>query len=93
MPLRRCLARLCADAGFGPAAQHRIAMSLEYRDADAACDAALVGGPVALAWSRFDAATRARVRANYLRAIEPWQLGSGYRIPAEFVVATARVPE
>ncbi len=68
-------------------------MTLDYQDAGAACDAALVGGPVALAWSRFDAPTRARVRENYLRVIEPWRFGSSYRIPAEFVVATAAVPE
>ncbi len=86
------LARLCGDAGFTPGAQRRITMTLDYPGADAACDAALVGGPVAMAWSRFDAPTRARVREKYLHAIEPWRFGGVYRIPAEFVVATAQVP-
>jgi len=63
---------------------------LKYADADEACDAAFVGGPVALAWSRFDAAVRERVRARYLEAIAPWRDGRGYRVPGEFVVVAAR---
>jgi ubiquinone/menaquinone biosynthesis C-methylase UbiE len=86
------LARLCSDAGLEATTQRRISTSLDYRDADEACDAAFAGGPVALAWSRFDAATRSRVRARYVQAIEPWRQGSGYRIPGEFVVATAVAP-
>jgi ubiquinone/menaquinone biosynthesis C-methylase UbiE len=86
------LARACADAGFEAIELRRIAVSLDYADGEAACDAALVGGPVALAWSRFDAPTRARVRAEYLEAIAPWRVGTGYRLPGEFVVVGARVP-
>ena len=48
--------------------------------------AAFVGGPVALAWSRFDAATRALARRRYVDAIAPWRAGTGYRVPGEFVV-------
>jgi hypothetical protein len=44
---------------------------------------------VALAWSRFDEATRARAHASYLRAIAPWRLGDAYELPGEFVVALA----
>jgi len=36
---------------------------------------------------------RRRVRTRYLQAIAPWQRGTGYRIPAEFVVVAAAVPE
>jgi ubiquinone/menaquinone biosynthesis C-methylase UbiE len=86
------LARACADAGFEAIELRRIAVTLDYADGEAACDAAFVGGPVALAWSRFDAATRARVRAGYLAAIAPWRTGTGYRVPGEFVVAAGRVP-
>jgi hypothetical protein len=43
-----------------------------------------------MAWSRFDEATRRRVRTRYLQAIRPWRVGQGYRMPGEFVVATAR---
>jgi ubiquinone/menaquinone biosynthesis C-methylase UbiE len=68
----------------------RIATTLRYSSAEAACDAAFVGGPVALAWSRFDEPTRQRVRASYTREIEPWRTNQGYAIPAQFVVAAAR---
>jgi hypothetical protein len=44
------------------------------------------GGPVALAWSRFDHEVRARVRQRYLESIEMWRNDSGYRIPGEFVI-------
>jgi ubiquinone/menaquinone biosynthesis C-methylase UbiE len=83
------LARLCADTPLSHVEQRRIAATLVYADADEACDAAFVAGPVALAWSRFDAVARARVRARYTEAIEPWRVGRGYRIPAEFVVVSA----
>jgi len=88
------LARLCHDAGLARVELRRIGTTLLYDDGDDACDAAFVGGPVALAWSRFDAATRARVRAKYLAAIAPWrQPDGGYRIPGEFVVVVAARPD
>ncbi len=86
------LARLCAQTRFEAVAQQRIATTLHYADADAACNAAFVGGPVALAWSRFDAAARARARARYLHAIEPWRHGAAYHMPGEFVIVEAHVP-
>jgi len=86
------LAHLCADAMFEDVKHRRIAATLTFSGADEACDAAFVGGPVALAWSRFDDEVRARVRARYLDAIEPWRHGRGYRVPGEFVIATAVVP-
>jgi ubiquinone/menaquinone biosynthesis C-methylase UbiE len=84
------LARLCADAGFAITVQRRLVTTLAHADADEACRAAFVGGPVALAWSHFDAATRERVCARYLESIEPYRDGRGYRIPAEFVIVGAR---
>ena len=86
------LARLCADAKFGNVRHRRITATLTFSDANEACDAAFVGGPVALAWSRFDDEVRARVRARYLNAIESWRHGDGYRIPGEFVIAAAVAP-
>jgi ubiquinone/menaquinone biosynthesis C-methylase UbiE len=88
------LAHACRDAGLAQVEQHRIATQLAYADGDDACDAAFVGGPVALAWSRFDAATRARVRTAYLEAISRWRDAVGaYRVPGEFVVVVARRPD
>jgi ubiquinone/menaquinone biosynthesis C-methylase UbiE len=90
---RDTLARLCADAGFEAVEERRITTTLRYADGDEACNAAFVGGPVALAWSRFDDEVRKRVRARYLEAIEAWRQGPGYRVPGEFVVVGAAVPE
>jgi ubiquinone/menaquinone biosynthesis C-methylase UbiE len=83
------LAYLCSEAGFEVTGQHRIAATLVYADADAACDAAFVGGPVALAWSHFDDDVRARVRRRYAEAIAAWRHDGGYRLPGEFVVVAA----
>ena len=48
--------------------------------------AAFAGGPVAMAYSRFDDETRAEVHAEYLASIEAFRSQKGYRIPGEFVV-------
>jgi ubiquinone/menaquinone biosynthesis C-methylase UbiE len=86
------LARLCTDAAFENVQHRRITTTLVYADSDEACDAVFVAGPVALAWSRFDDEVRARARARYLEAIDPWRHGEGYRIPGEFIVAAAVAP-
>ena len=86
------LARLCADENFDSIQHRRIESTLVYADADEACSAAFVGGPVALAWSRFAGDVRARVRARYLQAIEPWRQNDSYCVPSEFVIVTAVVP-
>lgn len=83
------LARLCADADLHLVEERRLVATLVYADGNEACDAALAGGPVALAWSRFDAQARERVRARYLASLESWRTGSAYRVPAEFVLVAA----
>lgn len=65
----------------------RIATTLRYDSGDAACGAAFAGGPVALAYSRFDPGTRAAVHEEYLASIAQFRSGPGYDIPGEFVVA------
>ncbi|NNF59568.1 MAG: methyltransferase domain-containing protein, partial [Rhodothermaceae bacterium] len=74
------------NTGFTDVTSERIQTTLRYPSADAACLAAFVGGPVALAWARFDDATRAEAQADYLATIEPYREGAGYAIPGEFVV-------
>lgn len=86
------LVRLCADAGFEAIEHCRISIALNFDDASDACNAAFVGGPVALAWSRFNAEVRARVRAAYIDSIEKWSYGNGFRIPGEFVIAAGVAP-
>lgn len=86
------LTRSCTDAGFENVKHRRITTTLVYADANEACDAVFVAGPVALAWSRFSDEVRARARACYLESIDPWRLGDGYRIPGEFVIAAGVAP-
>jgi len=45
-----------------------------------------LGGQVALTYARFDATTRAVVRAEYLQSVESHRRGDAYVIPGEFVI-------
>lgn len=73
-------------AGFANVVTDRLSVTLPYASAEAALGAAFVGGPVALAYSRFDAQTREEAHAEYLASIDRYRNGSGYQIPGEFVV-------
>jgi SAM-dependent methyltransferase len=86
------LARRCASAGLQVTLERRRSDTLDYRDAAEACAAAFAGGPVALAWSRFDESVRERVQLRYLGAIAAWRDGEGYCVPAEYVIVTAQRP-
>jgi ubiquinone/menaquinone biosynthesis C-methylase UbiE len=77
-------------AGFNQVEVYRIATTLWYDSAEAACGAAFAGGPVALAYARFDEATRAAVHEEYLTSIQVHRRETGYDVPGEFVVARAR---
>ena len=77
-------------AAFEDVASVRIDTVLEYESPEDAVSAAFEAGPVAMAYSRFDANTREEVHAEYLESIEPFRNGSGYEIPGEFVVTRGR---
>ena len=81
-----------AVAGFADVVETRLSVELRYPDADSALGAAFVGGPVALAVSRFSSDTLAEAHAEYLDSIARYADGDGYRLPGEFVVASARRP-
>lgn len=81
------LQRQMQAAGFAGVHVERIATTLDYADADAAVGAAFAGGPVALAYSRFDEQVLNEVHAEYLASIESFKRGEGYAVPGEFVVA------
>lgn len=89
---RDVLARTFAAAGFTDIRSGRLRTTLHYASAADALNAAFRGGPVTLAYSRFDDATRRAVHAEYLASIGAYRAGDGYRIPGEFVVVAARVP-
>jgi ubiquinone/menaquinone biosynthesis C-methylase UbiE len=86
------LARAMADAGFTDVRLERLETTLAYASGEAALGAAFRGGPVALAYSRFDDATRQAVHGEYLESIAAYRVGDGYQIPGEFLVAAARAP-
>lgn len=78
------------DAGFTDVETDRLSATLEYDTAEEALGAAFLGGPVGMAYARFDEATREEVHREYLEAIEPHRDGDGYRLPGEFVVVAGR---
>ncbi|MGB2695353.1 MAG: methyltransferase domain-containing protein [Dehalococcoidia bacterium] len=84
---KEALAQTFTLAGFADVAYERLPSVLRYESAEAALGAAFVGGPVALAYARFDDKTRDEAHADYLKSIEPYRDGDGYNVPGEFVVA------
>ena len=80
------LARALEAAGLAQVRTESLSVTLDYESADEAADAAFLGGPVALAYAHFDAATRAAVREEYRRSIAGFRCGSGYAVPGEFVI-------
>ena len=73
-------------AGFSDVQSDRITTTLEYESGEEACMAAFAGGPVAMAYSRFDNTTRDSAYAEYLESIAAHRRGNGYAVPGEFVV-------
>lgn len=80
------MAHALEAAGFGHVRAERISTILAYASPEEAADAAFAGGPVAMAYSRFDQGTRDAARAEYLESIDGYRDGAGYRVPGEFVI-------
>ncbi len=78
------------SAGFVTVELSRISTVLHHASGDDACGAAFLGGPVAMAYSRFDEQLRTEVREEYLESIAPHRTGDAYAIPGEFVIAIGR---
>ncbi len=77
-------------AGFEGLAVERLSTSLVYESGADACGAAFAGGPVALAYARFDDRTREEVHGEYLASIAAYRRGEAYEIPGEFAVGLGR---
>ncbi len=75
------------QAGYGLVKCDRLSTILHYETPEDACGAAFAGGPVALAYSRFDERMQQEAHAEYLASIDAYRNGNGYEIPGEFVVA------
>jgi ubiquinone/menaquinone biosynthesis C-methylase UbiE len=86
------LARTFAAAGFTDIRSERLPTTLCYASAADALGAVFQGGPVALAYSRFDDATKREAHTEYLESIAAYRSDDRYRIPGEFVVTAARAP-
>ena len=81
-----------AAAGFADIRVERLECRLRFAGDDEVCAAVFEGGPVALAYSRFDVATRQAAHAEFLASVSAYRAGAGYEIPGEFVLATACRP-
>jgi ubiquinone/menaquinone biosynthesis C-methylase UbiE len=78
--------------GFTDIRVDRLSTTLLYDSPEEAIGAAFVGGPVAMAYSRFDQRMRDEAHTEYLESIRPFRRGGGYAIPGEFVVARGVSP-
>lgn len=87
------LARSFGAAGFADVATERISTRLLYDSEEEALSAAFAGGPVAMAYSRFDDDLKDEAHADYLELIAGYRVGAGYDIPGEFVVVRGRCPD
>jgi ubiquinone/menaquinone biosynthesis C-methylase UbiE len=79
------------QAGFAQVESTRLDIDIEYRSEEEALGAAFLGGPVALPYSRLDAADRDAAQREYLDSISEHATGDGYRVPGQFVIASARL--
>lgn len=86
------LAHSFTQAGLSGIRCQRLEVTLAYASADEALGAAFRGGPVALAYNRFDDATKQAVHTEYLDSIAAYRNGEGYEIPGEFVVVAGVNP-
>ena len=76
------------NAGFKDIKIQKIKTKLLYSSSKEACDASFLGGPVAMAYSRFDEETKKSARKEYIKSIEKFKTTDGYEIPGEFVICS-----
>lgn len=86
------LTETMAAAGFVDITETRLEVELTWASDEEALGAAFLGGPVALAYSRFDDEARSSAHKEYLESLADFADGVGYRVPGEFVVASGRRP-
>lgn len=80
------LSRTFSEAGFEGVRTERLSTALRYASEEEALGAAFAGGPVAMAYSRFEPAVKDELHAEYLASIARYRSGAGYAIPGEFVI-------
>lgn len=75
-------------AGFKDVSLVKIETKLSYSSAEEACKASFLGGPVAMAYARFDEDTKNEAKKEYIKSIETYKTENGYEIPGEFVICS-----
>jgi ubiquinone/menaquinone biosynthesis C-methylase UbiE len=73
-------------AGFKNVSLQKIETKLMYTSAEEACEASFLGGPVTMAYTRFDENTKVEAKLEYLKSVEAYKTENGYAIPGEFVI-------
>ena len=73
--------------GFKNILVERLNTVLDYSSGEEACGAAFLGGPVALAYSKFSDNVKKEVSKEYMESIKSFKKGDSYHVPGEFVVA------
>ena len=73
--------------GFKNISVEKINTILNYSSGEEACGAAFLGGPVALAYSKFSDDVKKEVYKEYIESIRSFKKADGYHVPGEFVVA------
>lgn len=74
------------QAGFEDITCNRFDTTLHFESPEHLITAAFSGGPVALAYAKFDEQTKSEAHSEYLETVAEYRNGSGYDIPGEFVV-------
>jgi hypothetical protein len=81
------LEQYMSAGGFKNISVERINTVLKYSSGEEACGAAFLGGPVALAYSKFSDDVKKEVYKEYIESIKSFKETGGYHVPGEFVVA------
>ena len=81
------LQQYMSAGGFKNIVVERINTVLDYGSGEEACGAVFLGGPVALAYSRFSDNIKKEVYQEYIESIKSYKGAEGYHVPGEFVVA------
>ena len=81
------LQKYMSAGGFKNISVERINSVLNYSSGEEACGAAFLGGPVALAYSKFSDDVKKEVYKEYIDSLKSFKQTDGYHVPGEFVVA------
>lgn len=73
-------------SGFKNISIEKINSSLHYNSGEEACTAAFEGGPVALAYFKFNDEIKKEAQNEYLDSIKKYREGNTYSVPGSFVL-------